>query len=85
MKLRIRSLIESLKLAGNETGKNLPEEPFQTTPVFTDECRKRKMLIPFFTPFLSPLIPAVMKVAGYDVENLPLSDTESWRMGIEIC
>lgn len=83
MKLRIRSLIESLKLAGNESGKKLPEEPFQTTPVFTDECRKRKILIPFFTPFLSPLIPAVMKVAGYDVENLPLSDTESCEWGLK--
>lgn len=83
MKLRIRSLVESLKLVGKEQEAGQEEVAFRTTPVFTEDCRKRKILVPYFTPFLSPLIPAVMKVAGYDVENLPLSDTESCEWGLK--
>ena len=89
MKLRVRSLLESLKLLPEDTlfaGKaavGSPQEPFVTTPVFDKAARGRKILIPFFTPFLSPLLPAVMKVAGYDVENLPLSDTKSAEWGLK--
>ena len=74
MKLRVRSLVESLGLSGTAVGK---WQKFSTVPVFRNEDRKRKILAPFFTPFISPLIPAVMKLAGYDVENLPISDPES--------
>ena len=80
MKLRVRSLIESLRLSGASVGK---WQQFKSVPVFRDEDRKRKILAPFFTPFISPLIPAVMKLAGYDVENLPMSDTESGELGLK--
>ncbi len=83
MKLRIRSLVESLKLAKERSRASRAEIPFLTTPIFTGACRKRKILVPYFTPFISPLVPAVMKVAGYDVENLPLSDTESCEWGLK--
>ncbi len=83
MKLRVRSLIESLKLAGGNTGEHRKETKFKTTPVFDKNCRGRKILVPYFTPFISPLIPAIMRVAGYDVENLPLSDTESCEWGLK--
>lgn len=87
MKLRVRSLTESLKIAAGTTR---PMQPFVTTPVFDKTCRRRKILAPFFTPFISPLIPAIMHVAGYDVENLPPSDPESCDWGLkyannEIC
>lgn len=96
MKLRVRSLLESLKLlpergadAAKDTAHAEPEA-FVTTPIFDKAARGRKILIPFFTPFLSPLLPAVMKVAGYDVENLPLSDAKSAEWGLryannEVC
>lgn len=87
MKLRVRSLTESLKIAAGSTR---PMQPFVTTPVFDKSCRRRKILAPFFTPFISPLIPSIMHVAGYDVENLPPSDPESCDWGLkyannEIC
>lgn len=89
MKLRVRSLIESLKLAGNDGGMKEPDG-FRTTPAYTDKYKSRKILVPYFTPFISPLIPPVMKTAGYDVENLPLSDRQSCEWGLkyannEIC
>lgn len=83
MKLRVRSLIESLKLAGGDGADRRKTSGFKTTPVFDKACRGRKILVPYFTPFISPLIPAIMRVAGYDVENLPLSDTESCDWGLK--
>lgn len=82
MKLRVRSLLESLKLVPEEAD-TCCDEPFLTTPVFDKLDRKRKILIPFFTPFLSPLLPDIMRVAGYDVENLPLSDAKSAEWGLK--
>ena len=83
MKLRVRSLMESLKLAGSGAKGGRKETEFKTTPEFDEACRGRKIIVPYFTPFISPLIPAIMKIAGYDVDNLPLSDTESCEWGLK--
>ncbi|MBE6331473.1 MAG: 2-hydroxyglutaryl-CoA dehydratase [Bacteroidales bacterium] len=85
MKLRIRSLIESLKLAKqkNAIGQKRNPEKFTTTPTFDESCRGRKILIPFFTQFVSPFIPVVFKLSGYDCESLPLSDSLSGDMGLQ--
>ncbi len=61
-----------------------------TTPDFGERDRKRKILVPFFTPFISPLIPALLKRAGYEAENLPMSTQASVESGLryannEIC
>ena len=82
MKLRVRSLVESLRLQGEKHGDESPEA-FRTTPIFDEECRKRKIIVPFFTPFISPLIPAVMSLEGYDLECLPMSDAQSCDCGLE--
>ena len=83
MKLRVRSLMESLKLAGSGAKGGRKETEFKTTPEFDEACRGRTIIVPYFTPFISPLIPAIMKIAGYDVDNLPLSDTESCEWGLK--
>ena len=83
MKLRVRSLIESLKIAGGAGRKDRKEQDFETTRTFDEACRGRKILVPYFTPFISPLIPAIMRIAGYDVDNLPLSDTDSCEWGLK--
>lgn len=82
MKLRVRSMIESLKLA-NMDGIEDPTKDFATVPVYDKSYRDRKILVPYFTPFISPLVPAIMKVAGYDAENLPLSDKDSSEWGLK--
>ena len=83
MKLRVRSMLESLRLALAGTPSQRPDKPFATVPIFDKPDRRRTILVPFFTPFLSPLIPAVMKVAGYRIENLPLSDEASCEWGLK--
>ncbi len=93
MKLRVRSLVESLRLESERNDKNrdATEKTFVTTPAYEDHSmRGKKILVPYFTPFISPLIPAIMRVAGYDVETLPISDTESCEWGLryannEVC
>lgn len=88
LKLRVRSALDSMKL--NESIKNdidshhhNNESPFITTPVFGKEQRKMKIVAPFFTPFISPLIPAIVKLAGYDMDILPLSNADSADMGLK--
>ena len=87
LKLRVRSLIESLKLGHCHRSET---RPFVTTPVFGEKDRHRKILIPFFTPFISPLIPHIVARAGYEVESLPASSAYTAEMGLkyannEIC
>lgn len=83
MKLRVRSLIESLKVAGEQQREPAQPAPFRTTPVYDERYRGRKILIPYFTSFLSPLLPAILKLTGYEVENLPLSDEQSCEWGLK--
>ena len=91
LKLRVRSMIESLKLANaHQQEEKAQAKPFVTVPVYDERYRQRTMLIPFFTPYLSPLLPAIMRLNGYRVENLPLSDELSGDYGLryannEVC
>ena len=87
LRLRIRSLVESLRL-GHAPKREV--RPFVTTPDFQEKDRRRKILVPFFTPFISPLISALMRRAGYDAESLPPSTQASVEAGLkyannEIC
>lgn len=90
LKLRVRSVIESMKLA--VSGKRSGDEvaTFDRTPVFERSDRRRKIIAPFFTPFISPLIPSLVRLTGYEVENLPVSDAQSGEWGLryannEVC
>lgn len=85
-KLRVRSLIESLnislQLQQQQPTKVQLQQPV-VTPPYTKADKKKKIIAPFFTPFISPLVPALMKVAGYEVENLPISNESSCDWGLK--
>ncbi len=60
------------------------------TKVFTQEDARRKILAPFMTEYLTPIIPPILKLIGYDVEVLPMSDEVSAELGLrfannEVC
>jgi predicted CoA-substrate-specific enzyme activase len=80
LKLRVRSLIESLKY-----GHQLPKEviPFVSTKVFTASEQDYKIRAPYFTDYISPLLPSLFKLAGYDVEVLPKSNLWSAEVGLK--
>lgn len=88
LKLRVRSLTESLKAKNDDyrhrTGL------FETTRIFLRADTRRKILAPYMTAYLTPLLPPLLDLMGYDVEVLPMSDDESARLGLtyannEIC
>ena len=81
MKLRVRSLIESLKFDSKE---HTEVKPFIKPAKFeVGDNERRKILAPFFTEYLSPLLPSAFKWAGYDMETLPLSNAESNDVGLK--
>lgn len=80
MKLRIRSLIESLRFKQGQKGGT---EPFVSTKLFEKEDKRRKILAPFFTEYLSPFLPELFTINGYELEVLPLSDKESAELGLK--
>ena len=83
MRLRVRSLVESLRLKKQSACRITQDSSLVTTPVFDEKCRHYKILVPFFTPFISPLIPAVMSLEDYDIECLPMSDAMSCELGLK--
>ncbi len=101
LKLRVRSLVESLQsqadhglLAADsksaERQTETKEESLVQTKVFTKQDVHRKILAPFMTEYLTPIIPPILKLIGYDVEVLPMSDDVSAELGLrfannEIC
>ena len=91
MKLRVRSLIDSLKLSTDGKGsgkaaddKALNPKPFVKPQRFEKEDKKtRTILTPFFTEYISPLLPYAFKYVGYNVEQLPMGDAESNDLGLK--
>ena len=91
MKLRVRSLIDSLRLSAVEdkakkVGRNLQlnPHPFVKPHKFEKiDKETRTILTPFFTEYISPLLPHAFKFAGYNVEQLPMGDAESNDLGLK--
>jgi len=83
LKLRVRSLVESLREQNSQGGGSSRALPFVTTSIFTRQQAHRKIIVPFFTDYISPLLPALGKLAGYDIEVLPISDQHSVTLGLQ--
>ena len=89
MRLRLRSLIETIKLGAGRQG-NEGNRIIKKTPPFNIEDKNRKIIAPFFTKFISPLVPPIFEYLGYQMETLPISNKESVNVGLaysnnEIC
>lgn len=89
IKLRIRSLIESLKMkAPDQHSLKLRK----TTKLFTneDKTKNKTIIVPFFSPFHSAYVSSAFYEMGYKVVQLPPSSKESLELGLkyvnnEIC
>ena len=80
LKLRVRSVVESIRY--NRDAKFEPT-PFEQPPRFEKSMRDYTILAPYFTPFISPLIPSVLKNVGFHVETLPESTVQSADLGLK--
>ncbi len=79
LKLRIRSLIESLK----DNCVQGDKKPFITTPIFKQADQRKKILAPYFSEYVTPLLPPLFKLAGYGIEVLPPDNMESADTGLK--
>ena len=61
----------------------LNTQHLQQTKVFTKQDIHHKILAPFMTEYLTPIIPPILKLIGYDVEVLPMSDEVSAELGLK--
>lgn len=88
LRLRVRSLVESLSV--RKLKANWLDVNDTSLPAYTADQRGKTIIMPFFTPFVSPLIPDIFALAGYNAKSLPMSDSESEYWGLkysnnEIC
>ncbi len=88
IRLRIRSLIESLKLRSN-VSMAAPKER-KSVKTYELEDRKRTIIAPYFGEIYGDFVPALFKAAGYNVLTLPKPDKKSVEFGLkysnnEIC
>lgn len=81
VKLRIRSLIESLKFANQSYVTK--STPYLTTKEFLKEDNTYKIIAPHFDSFTAEILPEFFKVAGYDLEILPEPDQLSVEYGLK--
>ena len=79
LKLRVRSLVESLR-HNNRPGST---DAFRTTRVFHKDDRRRKIIAPFMSEYITPMLVPLFKLSGYDVEVLPPSDAASAETGLK--
>ncbi|MDF9831416.1 acyl-CoA dehydratase activase [Parabacteroides sp. PF5-6] len=83
IRLRLRSLIESLK-AANVADTPISEATFEGyATTYRKEDRKKTILIPWFADYISPFIPAIGELAGYKMVNLPKSSKASAEIGLK--
>ena len=90
LRLRIRSLIESLKFKNETEQYGKKKSDLAQTPPYTEKDRNRTLLAPYFADFYSPFIPTLFDIIGYKLVNLPPSDRLSAEYGLkysnnEIC
>ncbi len=88
VKLRLRSMLESLRLRETEQNTLLKERI--NTPSFTESDKERVIIAPHFSDFYSPFLPALFELAGYKYVNLPPASKASVEYGLkyannEIC
>jgi predicted nucleotide-binding protein (sugar kinase/HSP70/actin superfamily) len=83
IKLRLRSMFESLEERGSRGG--LLDRKRTTTPPYTDADTHRKLLVPYFSRFFSPILESALRSIGFDIETLPEPDRSSIEIGLKYC
>jgi len=82
IRLRLRSLIESLKTSSPVEVKDTSDYVGYASS-FTKEDKKKTILIPWLADFFSPFVPPIAELAGYKMVNLPKSSKASADAGLK--
>ena len=81
LKLRVRSLVESCKIAP-KSGIAEPK-PYETTKIFGLDDKRRTLLAPYFAEGYSEFLPSLLKIAGYNLVNLPMGSQSDAETGLK--
>ncbi|MBN2616918.1 MAG: 2-hydroxyacyl-CoA dehydratase, partial [Spirochaetales bacterium] len=82
VKLRIRSLIESMKMRGENYEKE--KKPRVVLPLFEkDDVKRRTILAPMFSNFYTRYLTSAFELEGYKFEVLPEPDRSSIQTGLK--
>ena len=81
IRLRLRSLIESLKNTENEINTSSTYQGYHVP--YTKSDRQKTILVPWFSDFISPFVPVFGKLAGYKLVNMPKPNRESAETGLK--
>jgi len=81
LRLRIRSTIESMKLAKED--ELLSRKAAVRNAVFEEKDKGRTIIVPHFSEIYSPFIPVIGRMAGYRIENLPPSTKGTIDCGLK--
>ena len=79
LRLRIRSLVESLKFHYQRP----VNQPVRRLPVYTKKDRHRKILAPYFAEGYSEFLPSIFALMGYELINLPMGSKEAEETGLK--
>ncbi len=80
--IRLRSMLDAQQENNGNTG--IAESASVKTPPHTvTQCSDKTLIVPYFSSFYSPLIPAAFKPLGYRVEVLPPQDKISAEWGLK--
>jgi len=88
VRLRLRSMIESVRML--DMSRKLQKIERKNTPEFKTKDKNRLIVGAYFGYIYSEILPALFKLAGYDLFTLPKPDKESVKYGLkyannEIC
>lgn len=89
IRLRLRSLVESLKAM--KGGQNIDQKQYSGYSVpYTASDKNKTILVPWLADFLSPFVPALGELLGLKTENLPKSHKAAADKGLmygnnEVC
>lgn len=85
LRLRVRSLVESVVDRHEEPTHYAPEEgAIWTTKTFEKEDRQRTILAPYFAEGYNEFIHTIFRMAGYHIEALPMSNQADAEEGLRV-
>ncbi|MBQ9296979.1 MAG: 2-hydroxyacyl-CoA dehydratase [Paludibacteraceae bacterium] len=85
LRLRVRSLVESVKGSGPlTTDKVQKSEKAWTTKPFGQEDRERVILAPYFAEGYNEFLPTIFRLAGYKMVSLPMATQADAEEGLRV-
>ena len=84
LRLRVRSLVESVKGEVQRNDVRCTKEDAWTTKPFETEDKGRVILTPYFAEGYNEFLPTLFALAGYRTESLPMATQEDAEEGLHV-